>query len=92
MFRRKSDAVPGRPDEGALSGPCDGTPAQPAGAADDPSGWVASPCTGVCVLRDGGVCTGCGRTLDEIARWTCMDDAQRRTALRAAEARRAAAT
>jgi len=89
MFRRKSDPAPSRPDEGAPSVPGGGAPAGQ--GADDPSCWVASPCTGICVLQ-AGVCTGCGRTLDEIARWTGMDEAQRRTALRAAEARRAAAS
>jgi predicted Fe-S protein YdhL (DUF1289 family) len=31
---------------------------------------VPSPCVGVCRLDDAGrVCTGCGRTLSEIAEW-----------------------
>ena len=29
-----------------------------------------SPCVGVCKLNDALVCTGCDRTLDEIANWT----------------------
>ena len=38
-----------------------------------------SPCTSVCRIdpRD-GLCEGCRRTLDEIAGWATMDDAQRR--------------
>ena len=46
------------------------------GSTDAP---VASPCTKVCRI-DGhsGLCIGCARTLDEIARWSAMDDAERR--------------
>lgn len=41
-----------------------------------------SPCVDICVLdRDRRVCTGCGRTLDEIARWGSMTDAARRTVM-----------
>jgi predicted Fe-S protein YdhL (DUF1289 family) len=32
----------------------------------------ASPCINVCVLDAAARCTGCGRTIDEIARWTQM--------------------
>ena len=33
----------------------------------------ASPCINVCTLdADGATCVGCGRTLDEIARWGRM--------------------
>ena len=39
---------------------------------------MKSPCVNVCVLDAArGVCRGCGRTLDEIARWGSMSDAQR---------------
>ncbi len=31
-----------------------------------------SPCVNVCVLTDTGVCRGCLRTGDEIARWSSM--------------------
>ncbi len=31
---------------------------------------VQSPCIKVCVLDASRVCTGCGRTLDEIAAWS----------------------
>ena len=37
---------------------------------------VESPCIGICRLAD-GICVGCGRTLDEIARWSRMDDDER---------------
>jgi predicted Fe-S protein YdhL (DUF1289 family) len=35
----------------------------------------ASPCIKVCrILPEDGQCEGCGRTLDEIARWGRMTD------------------
>jgi predicted Fe-S protein YdhL (DUF1289 family) len=38
-----------------------------------------TPCTKICTLDPAaGLCIGCGRTLDEIARWTTMSDAERR--------------
>ena len=38
----------------------------------------ASPCIGVCVIdTERGLCTGCARTLDEIAGWGSADDAFR---------------
>ena len=53
---------------------------------------VASPCISVCVVdpRGTGVCVGCGRTLDEIAAWSVLDDAQRRAVWDAIAARREA--
>jgi 2-hydroxychromene-2-carboxylate isomerase len=39
---------------------------------------LRSPCVNVCVLDAArGICSGCGRTLDEIARWGGMSDAER---------------
>ena len=38
---------------------------------------VLTPCIGVCALDDEGICMGCHRTTDEIARWGQMDDAER---------------
>lgn len=38
---------------------------------------VLSPCVGICTMRDDGLCAGCLRTLDEIARWGTMGDAER---------------
>ena len=35
-----------------------------------------SPCIGVC-RPEAFVCVGCGRTLDEIARWSRMDEDER---------------
>lgn len=44
---------------------------------------IKSPCTLVCTLDVAtGWCLGCGRTGDEIARWTAMDDAGRETVMR----------
>ncbi|MDR5907065.1 DUF1289 domain-containing protein [Franzmannia qiaohouensis] len=37
-----------------------------------------SPCTKVCRIDErNGLCEGCGRTLDEIARWGSMNEAER---------------
>ncbi len=35
-----------------------------------------SPCLNICVLDAHRVCVGCGRTLDEIARWGRMSAEQ----------------
>ena len=38
-----------------------------------------SPCIKVCVIAAGtDLCTGCGRTLAEIASWSRLGDAERR--------------
>ena len=40
---------------------------------------IASPCNKVCVMNEAtGLCRGCHRTLDEIARWATMSDEERR--------------
>lgn len=40
-----------------------------------PGPGVASPCNSVCRIDDrSGLCQGCWRTLDEIARWSAMAD------------------
>ncbi len=50
---------------------------------------VASPCTLVCTIDDGtGLCIGCARTLGEIARWSVIDDYERRAILAALPNRR----
>jgi len=50
-----------------------------------------SPCVKVCVLDPvRGLCTGCARSLDEIARWATMSEAERRAVREALPARRAA--
>lgn len=38
---------------------------------------VLSPCIGICALDAQGTCEGCLRTVDEIARWSTMGDAER---------------
>jgi uncharacterized protein len=39
---------------------------------------ISSPCIKVCVMdARAGICTGCGRTLEEIARWGGMDESER---------------
>jgi len=38
---------------------------------------VLTPCIGVCALDGEGICMGCQRTTDEIARWGVMDDDER---------------
>ena len=53
---------------------------------------VDSPCVEVCRMdpaRD--VCAGCWRTLDEIARWRDMSDAEKRSVLAVIAVRRSAA-
>ena len=43
---------------------------------------VESPCRKVCTLDPATrVCTACLRTLDEIARWSRMTDAEKRAVL-----------
>lgn len=38
---------------------------------------VLSPCIGICQLDDGGLCVGCLRSGDEIARWLGMSATER---------------
>jgi predicted Fe-S protein YdhL (DUF1289 family) len=52
---------------------------------------LASPCIGVCTIApDTGLCRGCFRTIDEIARWRAMDARDRARVLAACDARGAA--
>jgi predicted Fe-S protein YdhL (DUF1289 family) len=40
---------------------------------------LPSPCISLCLMRaDDGLCEGCWRTLDEIVRWSQMDDGEKR--------------
>jgi predicted Fe-S protein YdhL (DUF1289 family) len=49
---------------------------------------VPSPCISVCRIdAASGLCTGCLRTLDEIAGWSRMEDAGKRRVWRAIEQR-----
>ena len=48
-----------------------------------------SPCSNLCVLDPGtGWCEGCGRTLDEIGKWSAMTVAEKWSVLREIDARR----
>jgi hypothetical protein len=50
---------------------------------------VPSPCVNVCRIHDGsGLCEGCARTLDEIARWSVMGDDDKRAVWARLPARR----
>jgi predicted Fe-S protein YdhL (DUF1289 family) len=54
---------------------------------------MASPCNDVCRIDEiSGLCQGCQRTLDEIARWSAMADANKRAVLDALPERRRMAT
>lgn len=60
----------------------------PAGAGPAP---IESPCTGVCRIDPAsGWCVGCGRTLDEIARWGTTNGADRDATMAALPERMAA--
>lgn len=48
---------------------------------------VPSPCRNICVVKR-GICTGCGRTLDEIAAWPTAGNAERRAIVLRAEVRK----
>lgn len=50
-----------------------------------------SPCTNLCQIdAESGLCLGCFRTLDEIARWSRLDDTARDEILAAVTRRRQA--
>ncbi|SDH77104.1 hypothetical protein SAMN05216588_107131 [Pseudomonas flavescens] len=42
---------------------------------------VASPCVHVCALDEQDICIGCQRNVDEITRWSRMENAERRQVL-----------
>lgn len=51
----------------------------PAGPAATP---VPSPCINICRMDErSGLCEGCARTLDEIAVWSLLDEAEKRAVL-----------
>lgn len=51
---------------------------------------AASPCVNVCVMDEAsGLCHGCLRTLNEIAAWPAMSEAEKREVLQRVDARRA---
>lgn len=52
---------------------------------------IPSPCIRVCTMDPrSGICAGCGRTLDEIARWSTMDEVERRAVMHLLDRRLAA--
>jgi predicted Fe-S protein YdhL (DUF1289 family) len=51
---------------------------------------VPSPCTSVCTLGRDDICTGCGRSLSEIAEWGAATPARQRAIALAAGLRLAA--
>ncbi|HEY2444799.1 MAG TPA: DUF1289 domain-containing protein [Rhizomicrobium sp.] len=49
---------------------------------------IASPCIQVCAIDpQSGLCKGCARTLDEIARWSSMSEGERARIMRELPAR-----
>ena len=51
---------------------------------------LETPCIKVCIVdRAANRCTGCGRTLQEIALWSRMTDAERRAVMVRLKARKA---
>ncbi|MGB8364221.1 MAG: DUF1289 domain-containing protein [Rhizomicrobium sp.] len=53
---------------------------------------IQSPCNKICTIDSrGAYCIGCGRTLDEIARWASFSDEERAQIMRALAERRARA-
>ena len=52
-------------------------------AADSIEPMIETPCVKVCALdARTGLCLGCGRTVDEIARWAAMDASERSQVMR----------
>lgn len=52
---------------------------------------IQSPCTRVCTIDPGtGLCAGCSRTIDEIARWSEMTDDERQRIMASLPDRRVA--
>jgi predicted Fe-S protein YdhL (DUF1289 family) len=53
---------------------------------------ISSPCTKVCTIDSASrLCLGCGRSLDEIARWGSMSEGERLETMRALPERMRAA-
>ncbi len=53
---------------------------------------ISTPCTNVCVVDEAsGLCMGCGRTLDEIARWASLSEGERRRIMAGLDGRRSEA-
>jgi hypothetical protein len=53
---------------------------------------IQSPCINICTIdARSRLCMGCGRTLDEVASWSTLSDAQRAQVMAALPARMAEA-
>ncbi|TWT75417.1 DUF1289 domain-containing protein [Allorhodopirellula solitaria] len=52
---------------------------------------VRSPCTGICLLNEREICTGCHRSRSEIGRWSIASSEEKRSILGAVRSRRFAA-
>ena len=57
------------------------------GQGDGGAAAVVSPCVNICKMEE-GLCVGCFRTIDEIARWAAIGDADKRLILAAVAQRR----
>ena len=56
----------------------------------EPKPPLETPCIDVCEMDEGtGLCRGCGRTIDEIARWAGMSPEERRDIMAVLPARKA---
>jgi hypothetical protein len=53
---------------------------------------VESPCKKLCALNSADICSGCGRTREEIGNWMSMSDEGRLRVKKIAEMRLAALT
>jgi predicted Fe-S protein YdhL (DUF1289 family) len=52
---------------------------------------IETPCISICTLDPAlGLCVGCGRALDEIARWISLTDSERAQIMAQLPSRRAA--
>lgn len=50
---------------------------------------VMSPCKSICIMdAKSNLCIGCKRTIDEIARWTMMDNDERQKVVDALKTRK----
>jgi len=50
---------------------------------------VQSPCVNICAIHpEARLCTGCYRSMDEISRWSVMDDSERAAIMATLEGRK----
>ena len=55
-------------------------PALPLAKQVRPAAKLESPCVDICVIDQASrLCTGCGRTIDEISKWASMTSSERLT-------------